>query len=145
MKTILSIHRVALVALALSTASVTATFAQTTTTPSTTAPTCSGGGWHHHHESVLTAAEKTQLQKDREAALAANGTLQSQKAALKQQFETLKSEGSSATPAQWQALHQQKFAFHKSLKEAILLIDPSAQAIFTKLEAAHQGCHHSST
>jgi len=145
MKTILSIHRVALVALALSTASVTATFAQTTPTPSTTAPTCSGGGWHHHHESVLTAAEKTQLKTAYTAALAGNGTLQAEQASLKQQFETLKGDGSSATQAQWQALHQQKETFHKNLKAAELLIDPTLAPIFAKLKAAHQGCHHSST
>ena len=145
MKNTFSLSRVALVALALGTAGVTATFAQTTNAPSTTPPTCTAGGWHHHHGfgNVLTAAEKAELKKDREAALAANGTLQSQKAALKQQFETLKSQGTSATPAQWQALHQQKYAYHQSLKAEILLIDPNAQAIFTKLEAAHKGHHHS--
>jgi hypothetical protein len=142
MKTSFSFPRVAFIALALGTAGVTATFAQTTTT--TTAPTCTAGGWHHHHgwDKVLTAAERTELKTDFKSALAANGTLQSQKAALKQQFETLKSEGASATPAQWQALHQQKEAFHQSVKAAVLLADPNAQAIFAKLEAAHQGHHH---
>jgi hypothetical protein len=131
-------------ALALGTAGVTATFAQTTNAPTTTAPTCSAGGWHHHHGfgKVLTPAERTELKTDFKSALAANGTLQGQKTALKQQFETLKSEGSSATPAQWQALHQQKVAFHKDVRAAILLIDPNAQAIFTRLEAAHHGHHH---
>jgi len=135
---------VALIALALGTAGVTATFAQTTNAPPTAAPTCTAGGWHHHHGfgKVLTAAERTELKTDFKSALAANGTLQAQKAALKQQFKTLKSQGTSATPAQWQVLHQQKVTFHKDLKEAILLIDPSSQAIFTKLEAAHKGHHH---
>jgi len=143
MKTKFSLPRVALVALALGTTGVTATFAQTTNAPTTTPPTCTAGGWHHHHDRVLSAAEKAELKKDREAALAANGTLQSQQAALKQQFETLKSEGASATPTERQALHQQKEAYHQSLKAEILLIDPNAQAIFTKLEAAHKGHHHS--
>ena len=145
MNTILSAHRVALVALALATASVTATFAQTTTSSTTsTTSTCTAGGWrHHHHESVLTAAEKAQLKTAREAALAANGSLQTQDASLKQQFQTLKSEGSSATKDQWQALHQQRKAFFTSLKAAELNIDPTLAPIFAKLEAAHQG-HHSS-
>jgi hypothetical protein len=144
MKTILSFQRVAFLALALGTASVTATFAQTVNTGTTTptAPTCSAGGWHHHHhdDSVLTATEKAQLKKAHEAALAANGTLQTEQTNLKQQFETLKGAGSSATQAQWQALHQQKEAFHKDLKAAELLIDPTLAPIFAKLEAAH---HHS--
>jgi hypothetical protein len=143
MKTILSFQRIALLALALSTASVTATFAQTTNSATTTAPTCSGGGWHHHHDSILTAAEKAQLKTAYAAALAGNGTLQSEQASLKQQFETLKSEGKGvATQAQWQALHQQARTFHQNLKAAELLIDPTLQPIFDKLEAAH---HHHST
>jgi hypothetical protein len=79
------------------------------------------------------------------SALAGNGTLQAEQASLKQQFETLKGEGSSATQAQWQALHQQKETFHQNLKAAELLVDPSLAPIFAKLQAAHQGCHHSST
>ena len=144
MKNTFSLSRVALVALALGTTGVTASFAQTTTAPSTTPPSDTAGGWHHHrgYGNVLSAAEKAELKKDRDAALAANGTLQSQRATLKQQFETLKSQGSSATKAQWQALHQQKYAYRQSLKSAILLIDPNAQAIFAKLEAAHKGHHH---
>jgi hypothetical protein len=92
--------------------------------------------------SVLTDTEKAELKKDHQAVIAANGTFQTTEASLKQQFQTLKSAGSSATPAQWQALHQQKEAFHKDVKAAILQIDPNAQAIFTKLEAAHKGHHH---
>ena len=144
MQTTFSLPRIAFLALALGTAGVSTTFAQTTTTttPTTTAPTCTAGGWHRHHDKVLTHDERAELKKDRDAALAANGSLQTEQTNLKQQFATLKSAGSSATPAQWQALHQQKVAFHKDLKSAILLIDPNAQAIFTKLEAAHKGGHH---
>jgi len=124
MKTTLSIPRVALLALALGTASATATFAQSTNTPSTTAPTCSAGK-HHHEDSVLTEAEKAQLKTAREAALAANPS-------LKQQYETLKSEGKSpATKADRKALHAQ-------LRTAELSIDPSLAPIFAKLDAAHK-------
>jgi hypothetical protein len=123
MKTILSIPRVALLALVLGTAGATATFAQSTpstTTSSTTAPTCSGG-WHHHH-SVLTDAEKTELKTARTTALANNPSLQ-------QQFETLKG-NASATKADWKALKAQ-------LHAAELATDPNLAPIFAKLEAAH--------
>jgi hypothetical protein len=145
MNTLLSAPRVALIALALGTAGVTATFAQTTNTSTSTPPaTCTAGGWHHHHgESVLTAAERAQLKQAKEKALASNGTLQTEEANLKQQFQTLK--GSNATKAQWQAFHQQKEAYHKDLKAAELLADPTLAPIFQKLEAAHQGHHQSST
>jgi hypothetical protein len=145
MKTILSIQRVALVALALGTASITATFAQTTNAPSTTAPTCSGGGWHHHHQgSVLTDAEKAQLQKARDAAFTANPSLQTQAANLKQQFETLKGEGKGvATQDQWQSLKQQERSFHQQLQADELAIDPTLTPIFAKLQAARGNWHHS--
>jgi len=130
-------------ALALGTASITATFAQTTNAPSTTAPTCSTGGCHHrHHGSVLTGAERAQLKTAHTQAIASNGALQTEQASLKQQFKTLKSEGDSATQAQWQALHQQATTFHQNLKAAELLFDPSLGPVFAKLEAAHQNWHH---
>jgi hypothetical protein len=139
MKTMLSIQRVALAALVLGTASITATFAQTTATP-----TCSGGGWHHHHGSVLTADEKAQLKKDRDAAFAANPSLQTTEANLKQQFETLKGEGKgNVTKDQWQALRQQELAFHQQLQAAELSIDPTVAPIFAKLKAGHSHWNHS--
>jgi hypothetical protein len=152
MNNISSLPRVALMALALGTAGVTATFAQTTTSssttpsttaPATTAPACTAGGWHHHHSSVLTTGEKAQLKKAHDQALASNGTLQTEQASLKQQFETLKSASPAATHEQWQALHQQKEDFRQNLKAAELLVDPTLTPIFTKLEAAHEAHHHS--
>ena len=138
----LSVQRVALLALALGTASVTATFADDTTT-TTTAPTCTAGG-HHHHDSVLTDAEKAQLKTAHDAALAANPSLQTEQDNLKQQFETLKGEGKDgATKDQWQALHEQKQAFEVKLHAAELAIDPTLAPIFAKLEAAHKDRHHS--
>jgi|ERR1700722_10593357 hypothetical protein len=144
MKTILSIQRVALTALALGTASITATFAQTTNTPSTTTPACSAGSWHHHQDSVLTADEKAQLKKDRDAAFAANPSLQVTETNLKQQFETLKGEGKgNVTKDQWQALRQQKRTFQQQLQAAELSIDPTVAPIFAKLAAAHGHWNHS--
>ena len=147
MNNFLSASRAALIAMTLGFAGTTATFAQTTNTPSSTPPTCTGGGGHHKHhgDSVLTAAEKAQLKKAKEQALASNGTLQSEQASLKQQFHTLKSQGASATSDQWKALHEQKKAFHEKLKAAELLVDPTLAPIFQKLEAAHKGDHHSET
>jgi hypothetical protein len=149
MKTSLSFRRVASAALALGIASVTASFAQTSTTPATatppatTAPTCTAGErHHHHHHSVLTADEKAQLKKAKAAALAGSGTLQTEQAALKQQFETLRSQGSTATTDQWKALHQQASDFHAKLRSAELLVDPTLAPVFAKLDA-HKHGHHS--
>ena len=124
MKTLLSVHRAALLALALGTAGVTASFADDSTT-STTPPTCSGGCWHHHRHSVLTSAEKAELKTARKTALADNPS-------LKQQFEALKG-NPNATKADWQALKAQ-------VRAAELAVDPNLAPIFAKLAAAH---HHS--
>jgi hypothetical protein len=143
MKTTLSIQRVALLALALGTAGVTATFADTAST--TTAPTCTAG-CHKHHASVLTTDEVAQLKAAHDAALAlpANSALQTEEANLKAQFETLKGEGKGvATKAQWHALREQARTFHENLKAAELAIDPTLAPIFAKLEAAHTHWHHS--
>jgi hypothetical protein len=149
MKTTLSLPRVALVALALGTASVTATFAQTDTNTATPPTSPSGGGHHHHHRnSVLTAAEKTELKTAREQAFAANGSLKTDADNLHQQFKTLRSEGKGvATKAQWQALHQQKAAFRQQLRSAELSINPNLAPIFAKLDASHKAWQqqHSST
>jgi hypothetical protein len=132
MKTILSVPRIAVLALVLGTASATATFAQTAsvTTGTTTPPTCSGGGWHRHHDSILTDAEKTELKAARDTVFAGNPS-------LKQQFETLKSAGKgSGNKADWKALHAQ-------LRADELAVDGKLAPIFAKLDAAH-GHHHSS-
>ena len=148
MKTILSLPRIALWSLALGTISIPATFADTdsTTTPSTTttAPVCTGGG-KFHHESVLTAAEKAELESARHAAFTADPSLKTEKENLKQAFETLKSQGDSADKTQWQALHAQAAAFDQKLRAAELQADPNLTPIFAKLDAApHKHWHHES-
>jgi hypothetical protein len=150
MNTILSLPRVALVALALGTAGVTATFAQTTTTTTPPADTdggCHHHGWGHHHDSVLSATEKAQLKKAKETALAANPSLKTQHDALKAQFEALKSANPPATKEQFQALRQQAEQLHQQMRTAELAADPTLGPVFAKLDAAHKGHghHHSTT
>jgi len=140
MKTILSVPRVALLALALGTASTTATFAQTSTTPATTASVCTAGE-KHHHDSVLTADEQAQLNKARDAALAANPTLKTEQDNLKQQFEALKAKGDSATSDEKKALHVQAHDLETKLHAAELNLDPTLAPIFAKIKAAHKEKH----
>jgi hypothetical protein len=140
MKTTLSVPRVVLLALALGTASITATYAQTPAT----APTCTAGG-RHHHDSVLTADEQAQLKKAHDAALAANPSLQTEDNTLKQQFETLKGAGKNgANKDQWKTLRAQRHDYEVKLHAAELAIDPTLAPIFAKLEAAHKNGHHHS-
>jgi Spy/CpxP family protein refolding chaperone len=146
----LSFSRVALMALALGTAGVTATFAQTTTpavdtTPNPPAnPADGSSGWHkhRHHDSVLTDAERNQLKAAKEKAFASNGDLKGQAEALHAQFKALKTANPPATEAQFEALHQQKESLHQQMRAAELAADPTLAPIFAKLDAAHQGHHH---
>jgi Spy/CpxP family protein refolding chaperone len=145
MKNILSFPRVALAALVLGTATASALMADDATTTPTTgttpAPTCSKGWKHHNHEVNLTDAEKAQLKKAHDAAIAANPSLQTEGDSLKQQFEALK--GSSATEDQKKALREQGRAYHEKLRAAELQIDPTLAPIFAKLETGHK--HHHTT
>jgi len=142
MKTISSFPRAALLALALTSACATAAFAQTTPTPApaTTPPPADTGG--RHGESVLTPEEKAQLDKDREAALAANPALKTEEDSLKQQHEALKAQGASAPAGSKEALKAQFKAFEEKLDVAMLAIDPSLAPILAKLKAAHKERHH---
>ncbi|MCE0521471.1 MAG: hypothetical protein LV480_00995 [Methylacidiphilales bacterium] len=138
MKTLVSLPRVAFLALALGTLCATAALAQTATNAP---PTCTAGMGHRYHgdfASVLTADEKAQLKKAHEAALAANPALQTQQASLKQQFQSLKSQAGTTTPAQWQALRQQRLAFREQMNAAELSVDPTLAPVFAKLAAANK-------
>jgi Spy/CpxP family protein refolding chaperone len=143
MKPTLSLQRVALLGVALATAGVSAAFAQTTTTtPAAPAPTCSAG-MHHHHGSILTEDEKAQLKKDHDAVLASDPSLKTEEDNLKQQHETLKSEGTSATDSDRAALFTQFRDFHQKMRDAMVKLDPSVEPILNKLEAARKSWHHS--
>jgi hypothetical protein len=122
MKTILSARRVGFLALALATASVTATFAQTTPTTTPAAPTYSAGGEHQHGSVLKTDADN-----------------------LKQQFAALKSKGDSATPDEKTALHAQAREFHQKLQAAELKLDPTLAPVLAKLNAMHNHGHHQSS
>jgi hypothetical protein len=131
-------QRVALLSLALGTAGVTATFAQTTPTP-TPAPTTPPAG---DHPSILTDDEKAELKKDHDAVFAANPDFQTQMDALKAKHEALKAQGDSASADDRKALHEQGKALRDQINAAIVKLDPAAAAIIAKLEAAHKDWHH---
>ncbi len=106
--------RAAVLAGALSLTGMTAIFADDSTS-STPPPPPPGGG---HHEMGLTADERAQLKKDRDAAFAANPDLKTEEQNLRQQEKE----------------HMDK------VDAAILKEDPSAKPILDKLKAGHR--HH---
>ncbi len=145
----ISLKRVAFLAAALGAMGATAAFADsasTTPTDSTGTYTPGAGGrhHHHHHKSVLSAAERAELKKDREAVFASNPSLKTQEDNLHAQFNALKSQATPATSAQWEALKTQHEALKTQMRTAIEGVDSGAAAIFQKLDAAHAAHQHSS-
>jgi restriction endonuclease Mrr len=112
-------------ALVLGTAGFTTASAQTATSDNTNAPTDTSGPKHFHHfgGSVLTPAEQAELKQDFQTVLA-NPDIKT---------------ASANVQAQEKALQDEREALHKEIHAEIIAADPGAQAIFAKLEAAHQG------
>jgi hypothetical protein len=149
MKNTQSLPRIAFLTLALGTASVTAAFAQTTptttpTTPAPTTPVSAQGPGINRLGSVLTPAEKAQLEKDHNAVLAANPELKTEADNLKAQHEALKSQGASASADAKAALKAARKEHEEKMQIAMLKIDPSVAPILAKLKAAHKENHAAS-
>ncbi len=120
----LSFHRVAFMALVLGTVGLTTAFAQTAPSDDTNTPPDASGPRHFHHgDSVLTPAEHAELKQDFQNVMA-NPDIKTASANME---------------AQEKALRDEKEALHKEIHAEIIAADPGAQAIFAKLEAAHQG------
>ncbi len=150
MKNIQSLTRLALLTLALGTASVTGAFAQTTSTTPTTAatmlpapgtPDTSKKG-EKHLAKILTPAELAQYQKDQAAVLAANPDLKTEADNLKAQHEALKSQGASASADAKAALKAAHKDYEEKMQIAMLKLDPSVAPILAKLNAAHKEGKH---
>ncbi len=113
-----------------------------TTPPPAPPPADSGGGdggGHHHHDwdKVLTPEERAQLKKDTDAVLAADPD-------LKKEGDDLKSQrpDRDASADDKQAFRAKFKAYMDKVKDAVEKLDPSATAIYAKLDAAraaHQG------
>ena len=123
-----SLNRVAFLALALSVASFTVALAQDTPPASdSSAPAAAPAakkakGGKSKAPSTLTDAEKDQLMKAHDAALAANPDLQ-------KEADALKAAGAGAAQAD-------KDAHKAKMRAAMLKIDPTLQPIFDKQDAA---------
>jgi hypothetical protein len=128
MKTILTLPRAVLGAVALCAAGATTALAQT----SGGGGTGGGGGMR----GVLTPAEMAQLQKAHDQAETNDPTLKTDEDALKQKRTDLKAQGASASADDKAALRQDMTDFNKKLHDAELAIDPTLAPIIAKLDAA---------
>ena len=135
MQNIPLLPRIILLALALGMASASGAFAQTTaatptaTTPATAVPDKKG---KHNAEASLTPAESTQLEKDRNAVLAANPDLKAEADALKDQKKAAKGQGPDAKAA----YKQEAKAHEQKVEVAMLKLDPGIAPVLAKLKGA---------
>ena len=88
-----------------------------------------GPGGHHDHMRFLTDAEKAELKKAHDAAIAADPSLATEEEALKAAHE-------AGTPPTEDQKAQFK-AFHDKLDAAMIKADPAVEPIIAKIKAHH--------
>jgi hypothetical protein len=92
-----------------------------------------GGG---HFDKILTPAEKAELKKAHDAAIAADPTLGTEEQDLHSQMKAAREAGGPPSDD----LKAQMKAFHEKMDEAMSKADPAVIPILAKLKAAHH--HH---
>jgi len=110
------------------------TSAATTNAPaSDTPPPPPGGGpgGHHDHFKFLTEAEKAELKKAHDAAIAADPTLATEE---KANFEAMKAAHDAGTPPTEDQKAQGK-AFREKMDAAMLKADPAVAPVLEKIKA----------
>jgi Spy/CpxP family protein refolding chaperone len=93
------------------------------------------GGFHHDHMSFLTDAEKAELKKAHDAAIAADPSLATEEQSIHEAMQSAHESGtppSDADKAQWHA-------FHDKLDAAMIAADPAVAPIIAKIKAHHHG------
>jgi hypothetical protein len=126
-----SLLTVGLLAAALAYVGCGASRADDSTAPSTPPPAADNGGGHHM--SVLTPDERKQLMNDREQVLAGDADLKKEDDDLKGQRP-----GPDASQDDRQAFRAKWHDHMEKVRDAVLKLDPSAAAIYAKLDAAHK-------
>ena len=123
---------VALPALAQPTDSTSASTTPSTTAPSTPPPDGGGGpGGHHDRFKFLTDAEKAELKKAHDAAVAADPTLATEE---KANFDAMKAARASGNPPSEDEKAKFK-AFRDKLDAAEIKADPAVAPIIEKIKA----------
>lgn len=85
---------------------------------------------------MLTDAEKQELHKAHDAAVAADPALETEGKGLMEQMKAAHDAGEKPS----EDLRDQMHAFHKKMDAAMIKADPNVAPILAKIEAAHQ--HH---
>lgn len=107
------------------------THAQDANTPPAGGPPPGGPGGHHHDMAFLTDAQKAELKKAHDAAIAANPDLGKQE-------EQLRSQMQPGTPPTDEQKEQFK-AFRDKMDQAMIAADPNVAPIIAEIKAHHHG------
>jgi Spy/CpxP family protein refolding chaperone len=94
-----------------------------------------GPGGHHDHLSFLTDAEKAELKKAHEAAVAADPSLATEE---KANWDAMKAAHESGTPPTEEQKAQFR-AFREKMDAAMVAADPAVAPILAKIKAHHHG------
>jgi Spy/CpxP family protein refolding chaperone len=94
-----------------------------------------GGGWQHHGMNFLTDAEKAELKKAHDAAIAADPSLATQEEANRQAMEAAHESDTPPTDDQKAQWH----AFRDKMDAAMVKADPAVAPILAKIKAHHHG------
>jgi hypothetical protein len=94
-----------------------------------------GGPGFHHGMGFLTEAEKAELKKAHDAALAADPSLATQEQTLKDQMKASFEAGTPPTADQVAAWH----AFRDKMDAAMISADPDVAPILAKIKSHHHG------
>jgi hypothetical protein len=108
-------------------------YAQTTNAPPSGGPP---EGFHHDHGmGFLTDAEKAELKKAHEAAIAADPSLQTEEESIHAKMKADREAGGPPSDADKAAFE----AFHQKMDAALVAADPAVAPILAKIKAHHHG------
>ena len=88
--------------------------------------------------SFLSAEDRQHLMRVRRQAVEGDPQLKSEQENLKQEWQSLKAKGSSATPEDKETLRRDLRANNEQLEAAMLKIDPTIQPILDQIKAHRQ-------
>lgn len=111
-------------------------FAQSTDSTNTPPSGPPPGGFHHDHGmGFLTDAEKAELKKAHDAAIAADPSLGTEESSIHDAMKTAHESGTPPTDAEKQQWHD----FRDKLDKAMVAADPAVAPILAKIKAHHHG------
>jgi hypothetical protein len=90
---------------------------------------------HRHGMDFLTDAEKTELKKAHDAAIAADPSLATEEQSMKEKMEAVRDSGNPPSEEDKAAFK----AFHEKMDAAMLKADPGVAPILAKIKAHHRG------